>query len=945
MDVWKGDQGDAPRDILLLETHTASSASGDGSASTAPPSSGPDPQPGDLLGGRYELLELLGVGGMGRVFRARDRVADEVIALKLLLRPGAGQLEQLRRELRGARKVLHPGVVRLHDLLEIDGRLALSMEYVAGESLKSRLERGPFAPAALASLADDLAKAVAAAHAVGVVHRDVKPANVMLRADDGHAVVTDFGVSRIDRAAGVLPVAPVDGSPAEVTHVGLAGTPLYMAPEQLCGEPVGPQADLYALGLVLYEAATGQVPHRESSLVALRSRRAEEPAPPLASVRPDVAPRLCEMVDRCLMADPARRFASGAALVAFLTEAVPRRRPSALRVLGWLAVALLPVVVPALGWLATLPAERRVVVRVRPSAEGQPVDAAVRSLVGARLLERRVVLAGDGVANVELTVQLTRDSAGVTLVFEGSRRPGFRRTLARGAGPSVDAALDAALPPLAARLAGPPPPPAPLRFGARSAELLARYERAVTTSFASMIYDSEHVRAEAEALIALDPGWPHPWALLLLEEGEGTPGRKEIVARLARTKLDSGRDPLGVRLLAFYSAPPALRAPLVAELVPLARQQPDDVVLGWSVAEALTQEDQLQGKLALLQLLHDRRPDLQFGADIAQLLRALGHDQEADHHLAAWAERFPHVESASAAVLETKLRNRQFAEAARLVNQMVLLYGDSPSRTAQRCDAYLASGELAEARTLARRLVAGERTNRAQGWRRLGEIAILEGDFSSAHQSLQAAIGDGRSLGLSSEAPYALASLRAIAPIVEGEAARQRYGEELARRFDALGNTRAADLTRLDLRLSQGRCPDPGHVRITGRAQLRVLAAHGCVPCEEVVRAGLAPYELDAESLMRFGRCAVAAGAPDLARRAFEQAAGMFALVSSNYGAYGATYHSVLARLRLAEVAAAEGDRARATALVQSFLAAWGHADRPLPEVALARRHLTEWSR
>ncbi|HTQ45364.1 MAG TPA: serine/threonine-protein kinase, partial [Polyangiaceae bacterium] len=158
---------------------------------------------GEILGGRYRVVEELGRGGQGVVLRAVDLKADVVVALKLIGQGSSSEskLRSFRRELKMARKITHPGVVRIYDLVEMPGRFALSMEWVDGKSLDERLERtGPMDSREIIALALDLTRALAAAHAAGVTHRDLKPANILLRAESGRAVVTDFGISRLHLA-------------------------------------------------------------------------------------------------------------------------------------------------------------------------------------------------------------------------------------------------------------------------------------------------------------------------------------------------------------------------------------------------------------------------------------------------------------------------------------------------------------------------------------------------------------------------------------------------------------------------------------------------------------------------------------------------------------------------------------------------------------------------
>jgi tetratricopeptide (TPR) repeat protein len=324
---------------------------------------------GDVLGDRYELLEELGRGGEGAVFRARDRKADTVVALKLLAGAGGGvkggaRLDRLRRELQMARKITHPGVVRIYDLVEIAGGYALSMELVDGEPLDARLRREPpLSPGEVRALAIDLAHALAAAHEAGVTHRDLKPANVLLRGASHRAVVTDFGVSRLHDAlvdsssssslsssSSSSSAAARSGGPqgAELTREGaLIGTPAYMAPEQLRGSTrIGPAADVYAFGLVVYEAATGARPHAGDTIPGLLTARTSGATPRLARLRADLDPRLGAIVDRCLAADEHARFASGTELLAAL---VPRPNPWAR---AWPALAIGAFALVASGALA-----------------------------------------------------------------------------------------------------------------------------------------------------------------------------------------------------------------------------------------------------------------------------------------------------------------------------------------------------------------------------------------------------------------------------------------------------------------------------------------------------------------------------------------------------------------------------------------------------------------
>jgi Tol biopolymer transport system component/tRNA A-37 threonylcarbamoyl transferase component Bud32 len=330
----------------------------------------PSVRAGEVLGERYEVLAELGRGGQGVVLRARDRKADTVVALKLLDRTrSAERLARFQRELQVARKVTHPSVVRIYDLVELPGRFALSMELVEGEALDFKMARERKLSARdLVALAGDLARALEAAHEAGVVHRDLKPANVILRSGTGRAVVTDFGVSRLyggirDATTDRTPGAPLRGTSstpgAKLTQEGaLIGTPEYMAPEQLEGRTdIGPAADVYAFGVVMFEAATGARPHKGPTVRALSAARRDVPAPPLASLRPDLPAGLCAIVDRCLAIDPTARFADGAALRSAIDElalpAVPARSglpPKGRVAIGGALLVVVAAAVAAGGW-------------------------------------------------------------------------------------------------------------------------------------------------------------------------------------------------------------------------------------------------------------------------------------------------------------------------------------------------------------------------------------------------------------------------------------------------------------------------------------------------------------------------------------------------------------------------------------------------------------------
>ncbi|MCS6915891.1 MAG: serine/threonine-protein kinase [Myxococcales bacterium] len=255
--------------------------------------------PGTLLLDRYLVGWLLGQGAMGEVYRAQDLKLGEPVALKFLTSRDPRDVELLLREARLSRRISHPHVCRVFDVGEAQGRPFISMEYIDGEDLASLLRRiGRLPPDKALHVAHQLCAGLQAAHERGILHRDLKPANIMLDGT-GQVRITDFGLA-------------VRGEDLR-TGAALAGTPVYMAPEQLRGGQCSVRSDLYALGLILYELFTGQGVYRPQTLAELR-RLQEQPPPSPAALVPDLSPQIDRAILWCLEPDPARRPESAAAL-------------------------------------------------------------------------------------------------------------------------------------------------------------------------------------------------------------------------------------------------------------------------------------------------------------------------------------------------------------------------------------------------------------------------------------------------------------------------------------------------------------------------------------------------------------------------------------------------------------------------------------------------------
>ena len=269
------------------------------------------------LGGRYGIERELGRGGMGAVYLARDLELDRPVALKVLP-PEFALVPDLRerflRETRTAASFSHPNIVPVFSIEDHDGLLAFAMGYVEGESLAQRVKRsGPLSVRELVRMLQDIGYALAYAHGRGVVHRDIKPDNIMLERATGRALLMDFGISRT-----ITTQATVQG----LTRVGeVVGTPEFMSPEQAAGDALSGRSDLYSLGLVAWFAATGSLAISGDSTQKIIVRQITEMIPPIGAQRGDLPQALADAIDRCLKKDPDERFANAEALVDTLDAA------------------------------------------------------------------------------------------------------------------------------------------------------------------------------------------------------------------------------------------------------------------------------------------------------------------------------------------------------------------------------------------------------------------------------------------------------------------------------------------------------------------------------------------------------------------------------------------------------------------------------------------------
>jgi serine/threonine-protein kinase len=343
-----------------------------------------------LFGARYRPIALLGSGGMGSVYLARDMQLDELVAVKVLRSDLAGSMvERFREEVRLARRVTSPFVARTHDLAEHEGRFFVTMQYVEGETLSKLVRRkGRLSVEEIVPIARDLCEGLAAVHAANVVHRDLKPANVMVTSG-GRAMLTDFGIAlRADTAHG-----RTDGY----------GTPTYTAPEQLAGKAVDARADIYALGATLYALATGQRPFTAA-------RTGHEAPPDPRRAWPDLSDAFASIVMRAMQIAPDDRFASCDAMRAAIDALKPassREQPAALRAF-----------VRSLGARTG----RRVAMTFEARGVGSSLADAVRGDIVARLNARgRVrIVESDVEASLDTRLAATSDRCSIALRLEST---------------------------------------------------------------------------------------------------------------------------------------------------------------------------------------------------------------------------------------------------------------------------------------------------------------------------------------------------------------------------------------------------------------------------------------------------------------------------------------------------------------------------------------------
>ena len=889
--------------------------------------------------GDFQIRGLLGEGSMAQVYLAHDITLGRRVALKLIKR-SAMQRDGVARFLEEARATAafnHPHIVTLHAVGEHDGRPYLALEYIDGESLRARLRAGPLPMRDALRCGHAVADAIAEAHRRGLVHADLKPENIVI-SSDGRVRVVDFGLAKL---AGATPNA-------------MSGTPAYMAPERWRGVPPTGAIDVWALGITLHELITGDRPIGDYELphLSFATDALELPALPAAP--------WAQLVRDCLAFDPEARPTAEEALhrLAALLDPRPAAAVEEARATGG-AAASAPRL--ALGLQETSAGPLRLAFSAHNA--GPPGDAwlvpVVERMMRGTFRDRQdrrfhvVEHGGDG-TRIELAVVRASE-----LIRIDALDAAEGRLVASASAGSVAGAVHVLAGRLAAELGAGREPAGPdaaeleamHRIGATSVELYRRYRRVLHTLHATNHPDLRDLAAAARGIIADDPAWAHPYALLAVIEGQTTDAAREVLAA-ARTAASAARDPSGMQLMATLDPDVRSEPEAAFHVVEEVFQENDDdllagLVLGmWALMVHRTEE-----VVAITQHLHARFPDLLFGMELAEWLRRETRDTDADRVIRDWVAAAPDNLMARVELVRIEANAGRLGEARARAREVLAIHGDRDDALPDLFEALVASDQISDAREIADRMLTGSPLARARGRYRVAMTAVFEGRFAAAYNAVRRAITEHRAFGIQSELTQCLELARSIAPLVADVAAQRRYTEELAAAFATMvGDAGAAAATRFELALLEGRKAAPsiddhlagledGPVRdVARRRMLRAAAVAGRGSPHVAVAAGFSAFEENTASLVALGLCAWRVHELGLARRSLELATLRWSSAHNNN--QNSPYHAVLARFHLAGVLAELGELAAARAAYEAFLRCWSSPDRPIPEVALARKAL-----
>ena len=288
----------------IEEEETEASATAAGAMPAAPPVLDiSNLEPGEVIDGRYRYIEKIGKGAFGTVLLMEDEVVDERLILKFLNPNVSSDEEMMKRfvhELRYSRKITHRNVIRIYDFLHLQGCYAISMEYFPSHTLSGEIpESKPMDARKALKYSRDIATGMAVAHQAGVIHRDLKPANILVN-NDGLLKIVDFGVA-----------AAASSGDTQLTKTGyVIGSPKYMAPEQILGKKVDETADIYSIGVIMYEMATGIPPYSRGDHMSVMYQHVQGKAKPVAEINPDIPPDFADIISRAMSVDKTKRYQS-----------------------------------------------------------------------------------------------------------------------------------------------------------------------------------------------------------------------------------------------------------------------------------------------------------------------------------------------------------------------------------------------------------------------------------------------------------------------------------------------------------------------------------------------------------------------------------------------------------------------------------------------------------
>ena len=964
--------GDSDDERSIVSAATLSSDGG-------PRPQGVEPRIGDVLAGRYELLAELGRGAFGVVFRARDRVADTVVAIKMLTTArsfSTTAVARLRREVQAAWRVTHPGVVRIYNLIALGDHLALSMELVDGDTLDRRVARdGRLADADLVALALDLARALAAAHEAGVTHRDLKPSNIMQRAGNGRAVITDFGLSRLpgsadDAASSDSAARRRRRAVADALGRSARARPRTWRRSSCNAAPTSaPPPTSTRSASCCSRRRRGRRAYPQKTLAELMKARLDEPPPSVAAARPEL-PAGAGARDRRLPGDrsgaphPRRQGAARAAGAAGVAGAgagaAPRRRW-----LGLTTAAALPLLVAAAllssRWLGgRLPAhDRRIAFVVDGSRD---LDRALAQLAQRRFAaaDHHVTTVADAAA-ANVVVDLRWQLAGESVTVAATLAPSGGR--ARALGSERAASLSAALAPLLARVAAVVDEGQPERVDAAEREAMARlgardlvayrgYQDALDEFFGTPFLDVPALARRIEAVIARDPGWGHPYALLMHTYGIYTPDARAARER-GRRALDRTRDPVAVSLLALEEDQSrAALTEVVGALDSAFTSTPDDLLLGWSLAQSLSQLRRHQEFLAVLRSMHHLRPDLQFGTDVQESLRVMGLGRRDSGAASGVAARRARQRASVGRAAHGRARRRELAGGSRARARR-----SAPVRSLAAATVDAARGARASRRARRSR-DGGQRAVARDAARALARL-VRPGTDCDAARSLQrrargVANGGARSRSRSARKVRASRASRSWSRSIRCSVTTRIS----SRCWGSSSPSIAPPATTGSWRPMRSRAPatssraaastSPRWLdRSSVPAARPATSARSGAPAPKSAARAAATSSRSA-SRPTSGACARRSGWPvcaeregnlELSRDAFARVRPMRTL-TLQASESPATAYSVLSSFALGRVLARLGRNDEARAAYTDFMAHWSHADRPVAEVEQARRAL-----